>query len=186
MEMTQAVGTVEANPIGLNKEVTEEMVKSLDTHLSALIAIFHQYYKHHWLVKGPQFRELHLYFQKNYQEVQEHFDEVAERITMLGGIPTSDMQQQTRQSFIEPEEEGDHPIREMVRKDLEDEGLLAEKLRDTIQKATDIRDFGTEYLLKKVLYRCENRAHELDHFLANDSLESFGGLSGQQRSSMSQ
>lgn len=172
MEMTQAIGTVEANPIRLSKNVSEEMVSALDTHLSALIALFHQYYKHHWLVKGPQSRELHLYFEKNYREVQDEFDKVAERITILGGVPTSTMQQQDRQSFIESEEEGDHPIREMVRKDLEDEGLLAEKLRESIQKAMSSKDFGTEHLLKGILYSCENRAHELDHLLANDSLES--------------
>lgn len=174
MEMTQSVGTVEANPIRLNKEVSEEMVRALDTHLSAMIALFHQYYKHHWLAKGPQFRELHLFFEKNYQQVQSNFDKVAERITMLGGVPTSTMGQQESQSFIDAEEEGDHPIRQMVRKDLEDEGLLAEKLRESIQKSMDAKDYGTEYLLKALLYDCENRAHELDHFLANDSLEAIG------------
>lgn len=171
MEMTQAVGTIESNPIGLGREVSEEMTKALDMHLSAMISLFHQYYKHHWLVKGPQFRELHHFFEEKYREVQEHFDAVAERITMLGGIPSSTMQRQESQSFIEAEEEGDHPIREMVRKDLEDEGLLATKLRESIVRATDMRDFGTEYLLKKILFHCENRAHELDHFLENDSLE---------------
>lgn len=172
MDMTQAVGTVEANPIRLGKETSEEMVKALDMHLSAMVELFHQYYKHHWLVKGPQFRELHLFFEKNYREVQEDFDKVAERITMLGGIPSTSMQRQDSQSFISPEDEGDHPIRQMVRKDMEDEGMLAEKLRESIQHAIDLKDFGTEHLLKKVLYAVENRAHELDHFLANDTLES--------------
>ncbi|HVK60563.1 MAG TPA: DNA starvation/stationary phase protection protein [Bdellovibrionales bacterium] len=167
----ESVAPVSRNPIGLKKDVAEEMCRSLDMHLSALIALFHQYYKHHWLVKGPQFRELHLYFQQNYEKVQKHFDAVAERITMLGGIPSSSMQRQESQSFISEEAEGDRPVREMLRKDLEDEGLLAEKLRESIILAMDGQDFGSEYLLKKILYHCENRAHELDHFLENDSLE---------------
>lgn len=171
METMQAVGTVEANPIHLKKEISEEMVRALDTHLSAMIALFHQYYKHHWLVKGPQFRELHLFFEKNYRDVQEDFDALAERITMLGGIPTSTMQNQEMRSFIESEEEGDHPIRDMIRKDLQDEGMLSEKLRESIARSMELKDFGTEYLLKKTLFSCENRAHELDHFLANDTLE---------------
>lgn len=172
MDVTQPVGTVGMNPLRLNHKAAEEMVKALDMHLSALVALFHQYYKHHWLVKGPQFRELHIFFEEMYEELQKHFDQVAERITMLGGVPSSSMFRQEAQSFIESEEEGDHPVREMVRKDLEDEGLLAEKLRESIQQAIRLKDFGTEYLLKKILYRCEVRAHELDHFMANDSLES--------------
>jgi starvation-inducible DNA-binding protein len=47
MEMTQAVGTVESNAIHLAKEVSIEMCKALDMHLSAMIGLFHQYYKHH-------------------------------------------------------------------------------------------------------------------------------------------
>lgn len=174
METTQTLGAIEANPIRLTKQVSQEMVKSLDMHLSAMISLFHQYYKHHWLVKGPQFRELHLFFERNYRNIQEEFDKVAERITILGGVPTSTMQLQNQQSFIDPEEEGDHPIREMIRKDLDDEGLLVEKLRETIDKAIHSRDYGTEQMLKQILYECENRAHELDNFLANDSLELMG------------
>jgi starvation-inducible DNA-binding protein len=174
----ESVAPISKSPIGLSQEIAEQMSSSLDMHLSALIALFHQYYKHHWLVKGPQFRELHLYFERNYKEVQEHFDEIAERITMLGGIPSSSMVRQESQSFITEEEEGEHPVRQMLRKDMEDEGLLAEKLRETIVAAWEGQDFGTEYLLKKILYHCENRAHELDHFLENDSLEpnAFGQL----------
>ncbi|MES2963397.1 MAG: DNA starvation/stationary phase protection protein [Bdellovibrionota bacterium] len=171
---------VERNPIRLKEEACNEICKSLDMHLSALIQLFHQYYKHHWLVKGPQFRQLHLFFEDKYKEVQEHFDKVAERITMLGGVPTSSVAAQESQSFISEEEEGDHPIRQMVRKDLDDEGLLAEKLRESIGRVMELRDYGTEYLLKKVLYYCENRAHELDHFLENDSLEpNQMGMAGQ-------
>lgn len=160
-----------SNPIRLDKAITQEMCKALDMHLSALIALFHQYYKHHWLVKGPQFRDLHHFFEDKYKEVQEHFDKVAERITMLGGIPTSTMVGQESQSFIQEEAEGDHPVRVMLRKDMEDEGLLAEKLRESIYRSNERRDYGTEYLLKEILYYCENRAHELEHFLENDSLE---------------
>ncbi len=162
---------VERNPIRLNEEACGEVCKYLDMHLSALIQLFHQYYKHHWLVKGPQFRQLHLFFEDKYKEVQEHFDKVAERITMLGGVPTSGLAAQESQSFISEEAEGDHPIRQMVRKDMDDEGLLAEKLRESIGRIIEQKDYGTEYLLKKILYHCENRAHELDHFLENDSLE---------------
>ncbi len=172
MQTTQEVGTIENNPIRLKPEVTQAMCKALDMHLAALISIFHQYYKHHWLAKGPQFRELHLFFKDKYEQVQIDFDRVAERITMLGGVPTSSMTGQEQKSFIVSENEGDHPVRDFLSKDLEDEGMLAERLRESCEQAVALKDFGTEYMLKKILFHCEERAHELDHFLAGDSLES--------------
>lgn len=172
METTQEVGTIAVNSIRLKEDVTQAVCKALDTHVSAMIALFHQYYKHHWLAKGPQFRDLHLFFEEKYRQVQEDFDRIAERITVLGGVPTSSMRGQEQQSFIVSEEEGDHPIRQMVDKDLQDEGLLAERLRDSIQLCAEGRDFGTEYMLREVLVHCETRAHLLDHYLAGDSLES--------------
>src|SRR4030095_11848550 len=81
--------TLEQNPIGLSRDVTERLVPDLDTHLASLFVLFHQYQKHHWLVEGPQFRDLHLSLAEAYEEVHKQADTIAERITALGGIPTS-------------------------------------------------------------------------------------------------
>lgn len=39
----------------------------------------------HWNVKGPQFLPLHELFEKVYDQLGEHADDVAERIVQLGG-----------------------------------------------------------------------------------------------------
>ncbi|PSQ74163.1 MAG: DNA starvation/stationary phase protection protein, partial [Bacteroidetes bacterium QH_7_64_110] len=51
------------------------------------------------------------------------------------------------------------------------ERTLAQVLRDTISEAQELGDPGTERTLKKVLTKVEDRAHHLDHFLGEDSLE---------------
>ncbi|MBT8400888.1 MAG: DNA starvation/stationary phase protection protein, partial [Rhodothermia bacterium] len=135
-----------------------------------LAVLFHQYQKHHWLVDGPQFRDLHLYLEESYSEVQENLDELAERITILGGIPSSSPKAQADVSYVQHEEEGGLRVRTMLKHDLSAEQAIIARLRDSIERASAGKDFGTERLLKSVLYAAENRAHHLDHYLEANSL----------------
>ena len=164
-------GTVEGNPIGLERTATTKMVKELDAHLASLMVQYHQYLKHHWLVEGPQFRDIHLFLNEAYEEVAKQADQVAERITALGGIPTCDPVAQARISFIAHEPEGTFRIRPSLESDRSNEGEIAKRMRTSIKLAQKLGDFGTEHLLKETLLDVEDRAHHLDHFLGADSLE---------------
>jgi DNA-binding ferritin-like protein len=59
----------------------------------------------------------------------------------------------------------------MLKHDLDGERTLAKQLRETIAEANELGDPGTERTLKKVLTKVEDRAHHLDHYLGEDSLE---------------
>ena len=147
------------------------MVRELDAHLASLFVLYHQYLKHHWLVEGPQFRDLHLFLNEAYDEVQKQGDHVAERITALGGIPTCDPVAQAKISYLAHEAEGTFRIRPSLESDRAHEGDIAKRMRTSIKLAQKLGDFGTEHLLKGLLLEVEDRAHLLDHFLGNDSLE---------------
>ncbi len=164
-------GRIEDNPIGLSKEATSKLVPELDRHQASLFLLFHQYQKHHWLVEGPQFRDLHLFLQESYEAVHKQVDSIAERITALGGIPTSHPGELVKVGYIEHEPDGTFRIRAMLRGDRDHEGQIAHGLRETIRQSRDSGDPGTEHLLKEILLEVENRAHHLDHFLGGDSLE---------------
>lgn len=161
---------IEQNPINLPKEAAKKIIPQLDEHLAAFFVLFHQYQKHHWLVEGPQFRDIHLFLEENYTEVHKQLDAIAERITAIGGVPTSAPSEQAKKSYIEHEPEGIFRIRDMLDRDRTAEGAIAERLRATIRVCTDQGDFGTETLLKGILLKVEDRAHHLDHFLGDDSL----------------
>jgi DNA-binding ferritin-like protein len=161
---------LEENPINLDREAAKEIAPELDTHLASLFTIFHQYQKHHWLVEGPQFRDIHLHLEECYTQIHKDLDAIAERMTALGGIPTSSPSAQAKLAYIEHEAEGVFRIREMLDRDRTAEGEIAKRLRSTIKLCTSHSDFGTETLLKQVLMRVEDRAHHLDHFLGEDSL----------------
>jgi DNA-binding ferritin-like protein len=163
-------GYVEDNPLGLPKDYVKKILPHLDAHIASLFVLFHQYQKHHWLVEGPQFMDLHKFLQGNYEQVHKQIDMLAERMTALGGIPTCNPVEQAKIAYFDHEPEGTYRIRHMLERDLEAEGILARKLRETIRVAAE-QDPGTEQLLKSILHDLEDRAHHLHHFLGEDSLE---------------
>lgn len=162
---------IEENPLGLDQDAAEQLIPKLDEVQCTLWTLYHQYQKHHWLVEGPQFDELHHFLEQNYEQVHKYVDSVAERITALGGIPTSAPEKQAELSLVEHEPEGTYRVRQMLKHDLVAEQTLAKFLRKTIEQAQELGDPGTERELKKVLTKVEDRAHHLDHFLGEDSLE---------------
>ena len=164
-------GTLEGNPIGLERTATSKMVKELDAHLASFFVLYHQYLKHHWLVEGPQFRDLHLFLGEHYAEVEKQADMIAERITALGGIPTCDPVAQAKLAYVAHEPEGTFRIRTSLELDRAHEGTAAQRMRTTIKLAQKLGDYGSEHLLKGILLEVEDRAHHLDHFLGQDSLE---------------
>src|SRR5205823_7944530 len=83
---TQAFGPVAPMPIALAEDTRRASVDNLNQLLADTMTLRDLYKKHHWQVSGPTFYQLHLLFDKNFNEQSELVDAVAERIQLLGGI----------------------------------------------------------------------------------------------------
>ncbi len=83
----QAYGTVShALPLELEEPVRLEMTEQLNLLLADSITLRDLYKKSHWQVAGPTFYQLHLLFDKHFDEQVEIVDKIAERIQLLGGV----------------------------------------------------------------------------------------------------
>src|SRR6195256_3751077 len=83
----QAYGTVsQLMPLDLDEPVRLEMTEQLNQLLADTMTLRDLYKKSHWQVAGPTFYQLHLLFDKHYDEQNELVDSIAERIQLLGGI----------------------------------------------------------------------------------------------------
>ena len=160
----------EGNPVGLSDEACKEISKDLDRHLAALWVMYAQYHKHHWLVEGPQFRDLHLFLQEHYEEVNLQLDAVAERMTLLGYTPSTRLDKYQKLSYVEQENEDVLHIRESLKNDMHAERKIAVEFRKTIKLCIEHSDFGTKSMLEGFLFKIEDRAHHLEHFLGEDDL----------------
>jgi len=68
-----------------NGEAPEDYVAKLNQLLADSITLRDMYKKHHWQVSGPTFYQLHLLFDKHFDEQVEMVDTIAERVQLLGG-----------------------------------------------------------------------------------------------------
>ena len=85
-EIQKYGSVIEDMPHRLSAEVRAKMVGMLNGLLADSIQIRDMYKKHHWQVSGPTFYQLHLLFDKHFEEQVELVDTVAERIQLLGGV----------------------------------------------------------------------------------------------------
>src|SRR5713226_5454890 len=83
----QEYGTVSHMlPLDLEEPVRLEMTEQLNLLLADTMTLRDLYKKSHWQVAGPTFYQLHLLFDKHYEEQSEIVDTIAERIQLLGGV----------------------------------------------------------------------------------------------------
>src|SRR5258708_12856185 len=71
--------------IDLSEKVRRNVAAILNDRLAYAIDLQSQIKQAHWNVKGPNFIALHELFDKLSDVVLEHIDELAERVTSLGG-----------------------------------------------------------------------------------------------------
>jgi starvation-inducible DNA-binding protein len=82
----QPYGHLVRMPIALSESACKESVENLNQLLADTITLRDLYKKHHWQVSGPTFYQLHLLFDKHYEQQNELVDAIAERIQVLGGV----------------------------------------------------------------------------------------------------
>lgn len=166
----QELSVVRDNPFGLPHEVASQVVDALNQDLASMFTLYHQYHKHHWIVEGAQFFELHLLLEAHYTQLHDQFDQVAERIVALGGVPVTGPADIEKAAYIKHEAEGMFDLREMLDHDVEAEGQIAARMREHIELTNKLGDYGTNDLLKAILEQGEKRAAFIEKHLARESL----------------
>jgi starvation-inducible DNA-binding protein len=72
--------------IDMKADLRERMIALLNQQLADTADLYSQTKQAHWNVKGMSFIALHELFDKLAEEIEEHVDELAERVTALGGF----------------------------------------------------------------------------------------------------
>src|SRR5258706_14757973 len=76
------------NPnLGINEKDREGVVKIMNTLLADEYVLYTKTRNYHWNVVGPQFNDLHKFFEGQYEELNDIVDDVAERARAIGGPP---------------------------------------------------------------------------------------------------
>jgi starvation-inducible DNA-binding protein len=133
--------------------------------------LYAMYKKHHWLVAGPTFYQLHLLFDKHAEEQQELIDLLAERVQSLGGIAVGDPRHAAELTTIERPPNGAEEVPAMIHRLLDAHETVIEKVRDAIGRTERNKDWGSnDLLMSDVLRRHELQVWFVSAHLVDEPL----------------
>ena len=152
----QRFGTLRQLPIALSAEARGESCQILNEILADSMVLAALYKKSHWNVAGPTFYQLHLLFDKHYEEQVEIVDEIAERIQMLGGVSVGDPRHAAELTTIERPPDGAEEVPVVLDRLLAAHEAILEKVRAGIDRTEKSGDWGSnDLLMSDVLRRHE-------------------------------
>jgi starvation-inducible DNA-binding protein len=146
-EEIQRFGTTRLLPIALAKPARADSCRLLNEILADSMVLYALYKKHHWLVAGPTFYQLHLLFDKHAEEQTEIIDLLAERVQSLGGIAVGDPRHAAELTTIDRAPDGAEDVPAMIHRTLDAHETILEKVRDAIDKTENNSDWGSNDLL---------------------------------------
>jgi len=149
----QAYGKITRLPIALDEKVCAKSVENLNQILADTITIRDLYKKHHWQVAGHTFYQLHLLFDKHYEEQNELVDTIAERIQSLGGISLAMAADVAETTIIPRPPRGREEVPVQISRLLEAHEFLLKEARTMAKQASDSGDDGTNDLLVSDIIR---------------------------------
>jgi starvation-inducible DNA-binding protein len=163
----QKYGTVSHMlPLDLEEPVRLEMTEQLNQLLADTITLRDLYKKSHWQVAGPTFYQLHLLFDKHYEEQNEIVDTIAERIQLLGGISLAMAADIAETTQIERPPRGREEVPVQISRLLDAHQIIIGECRKLAKRADDLGDDGTNDLaVSDVL-----RANELQSWFLSEHL----------------
>ncbi|WP_158941417.1 Dps family protein [Granulicella sp. S190] len=146
-EIQKYGSVVDDMPHPLSAKVRSEMVAQLNQLLADSIALRDMYKKHHWQVSGPTFYQLHLLFDKHFEEQVEMVDTIAERVQLLGGVTIAmggDVAEVTR---IQRPPRGREEVPVQISRLLEAHKVIIQSCLDISEAADKAGDQGTNDLV---------------------------------------
>jgi starvation-inducible DNA-binding protein len=164
--VVQPYGHLRLAPIGLSAEARMESCALLNGILADSTILYALYKKHHWLVAGPTFYQLHLLFDKHAEEQAELIDLLAERVQSLGGVAVGDPRHAAELTSIPRPPDGAEEVTGMLDRLLDAHELVIDRVREGITKTEENEDWGTNDLLMGDVLR----RHELQVWFVSSHL----------------
>jgi starvation-inducible DNA-binding protein len=143
----QPYGKIAKLPIALDEATCAHSVENLNQVLADTITLRDMYKKHHWQVAGHTFYQIHLLFDKHYEEQNELVDTIAERIQSLGGISLAMAHDVAETTIIPRPPRGREEVPVQISRQLEAHEFILKEARTMAREASESGDDGTNDLL---------------------------------------
>jgi starvation-inducible DNA-binding protein len=143
----QGFGTVRQLPVALSFDSRMYACQRLNLILADTQILYSLYKKHHWLMRGPTFYQLHLLLDKHAGEQLELVDLVAERIQTLGGIAVGDPRHVAELTRVPRAPDGAEEVPAMLSRLLEAHEIILTDAHDAATRVEEAGDDGSNDVL---------------------------------------
>jgi bacterioferritin len=140
------------------------VVKLLNEALATEIICVLRYKRHYFMAKGIHAEGVVAEFAEHAADEQQHADQIAERITQLGGAPNFSPEGLATRSHAEYVE-GDS-LEDMIKEDLVAERIAIDSYREMVEYF-GMKDITTRRLMEEILAKEEEHADDLANLLDN-------------------
>jgi starvation-inducible DNA-binding protein len=150
--------------------ITEEHLKKSITILTSVLAnemtLYIKLRKFHWNVSGQSFMELHKLFEGQYKQLETSIDEIAERISKLGGKAIGTMKEFSDITILK-ESPHEYPSQKDMLKELlaDHETVIVHLRKDVELSAEQNKDAGTADFLTGLMELHETLSWTLRRYL---------------------
>lgn len=152
--------------IGTADKGRKGSVQILNRVLSDEYVLYTKTRNYHWNVTGPDFAELHKFFESQYEVLNEIIDEVAERARSVGGVSLGSLREFLTQSRLKESAGGLMPAKKMIASLLADHEAVIRSLREDLVACDEkFGDIGTNDFLTGLMEKHEKMAWMLRSYL---------------------
>ena len=156
--------------IGLSDQDGKGVIDILNVLLADEYVLYTKTRNYHWNVVGPQFHDLHKFFEAQYEELNEVVDEVAERVRALGGTALGSLTEFLKQTRLKEHPGQSASTLEMVKNLLMSHEAIIQSLRVDLERCADkCHDMGTSDFLTGLMEQHEKMAWMIRAMLESGS-----------------
>jgi starvation-inducible DNA-binding protein len=149
------------NKLSTPSDLPQKACSAIVEHLNPLVAdAFALYVKtksFHWHLTGPHFRDYHLLFDEQAEQIFNTIDTIAERSRKLGGATVTSISHIAKLSHIKDENRSQIEAEEMLKILLKDNELMLKRMRQAHDNASKLNDSATSSILEVFIDETERR-----------------------------
>ncbi len=152
--------------IDLSPKALKEVAALLNTLLSDETVLYIKTLNFHWNVQGPNFSELHKFFESQYEELSGIMDSVAERARVLGEKALGGLQEFLNHTRLK-DSKSTLNAKAMIKELLSDHEAIIKTLRKDLETCdATYHDIGTNDFLTGLMEKHEKMAWMLRAFIS--------------------
>lgn len=144
-------------PIDLASEASQAVATALNEIVADTFVLFMKTKNFHWHVSGPHFRDYHLMFDEQSEQIFSTIDELAERVRKIGRTTLRSLGQVTKLTSLVENEQSFVAPQDMLRELIDDHKRVIATMRKAHAVADDHEDVATASLLENVIDGAERR-----------------------------